>query len=712
MIKNKSYAGLDYFRIVAALLVIAIHTSPLLSYSDTADFVLTRIIARVAVPFFFMVSGFFLISRGNYGFDKLEIFLKRTALIYGIAILIYIPLNIYNGYFSMNSLLPNMVKDIVFDGTMYHLWYLPASMIGGSIAWFLVKKLGLKKSMIITAILYIIGMFGDSYYGISEKLPLLKNLYKCIFAVSDYTRNGIFFAPVFFVLGGIISVKSIRMSLKNSIIGLFISFTLMLCEGILLHHFGVQRHDSMYLMLLPCMYFLFVSLTFWKGHRIKLLRTSSLIVYIIHPMMIVIVRMVSKILGLEAVFVENSIGHYLSVSIASVLASVIMILVFNRIKSKRKKICKTDTDRTWIEIDLDNLEHNVRVLRENMPEDCEMMAVVKANAYGHSAFEVATYINQIGVNSFAVATIDEGIALRNYGIQGEILILGYTNPMRAKELHKYNLIQSVIDFNYAIRLNKQRCSIKVHIKIDTGMHRLGFDVKDTAAIVKTFRLKYLNICGIFSHLCVADSKMAKDVEFTKKQIKDFYELLDVLTERGIKIPKIHIQSSYGFLNYPQLKCDYVRIGIALYGTLCSPNDTTKLQLDLRPVLSLKSRVVLIRKIQSGESVGYGRTFIADRDSIIAILPIGYADGLPRNLSCGKGHVIIHDCHVPIIGRICMDQLAVDVTDIPEVIVGDIATLIGKDNLSELSAPEVADNSGSITNELLSRMGTRLKVIKR
>lgn len=358
------------------------------------------------------------------------------------------------------------------------------------------------------------------------------------------------------------------------------------------------------------------------------------------------------------------------------------------------------------------MEHNVRVLQKAMPQNCELMAVMKANAYGHSVFEVATHINQMGVKSFAVATIDEAIELRHYGISGEILILGYTNPIRAKELHKYNLIQSIVDLNHAVCLNEQGYYIKSHIKIDTGMHRLGFDANDIVSILKAFELKHLDVCGIFTHLCVSDSMIEEDINFTNRQIEYFYKLIDLLSKREIKIPKIHIQSSYGFLNYPKLKCDYARIGIALYGVLSSPNDTTKLQLDLRPVLSLKSQVVLIRRIQNGESVGYGRTFIANRDSIIAVLSVGYADGLPRNLSCGKSNVIINGCFAPIIGRICMDQLIVDVTDIPSVEVGSVGTLIGKDDLSELSAPEVADASGSIANELLSRMGSRLKFVEK
>lgn len=712
MSNSKSYTSIDYFRFVAAFLIIAIHTSPLTSYSELGDFILTRIIARVAVPFFLMTSGFFLISRYNHNSKKLITFVKKIACIYGIAIVIYIPLNIYNGYFSMDNLFPNIIKDIVFDGTLYHLWYLPASIIGAILAWFVVKRFGFRKALIITGALYIIGLFGDSYYKISEQLPFLKSLYRNIFEVSDYTRNGIFFAPVFFVLGGIIADKSIRISLKNCLIGLVVSFTLMLGEGIMLHSFALQRHDSMYIMLLPCMYFLFTSLTFYKGRRVFLLGKSALIIYIIHPMIIVGVRMFAKILGIKTLMVDNSLIHYLVVSVISAAFSIFSVFVFYKIRGIQNKPSKINTKRAWIEIDYNNLKHNVKILKKAMPTDCELMAVVKADAYGHGAFEISTYINKIGIKAFAVATIDEGIELRRYGILGEILILGYTNPTRAEELHKFDLTQTVIDLNYANRLNRQQVDIKVHIKIDTGMHRLGFEASNVSGVLRAFKAKNLSVCGIYTHLCVSDSLLADDIDYTNMQIERFYKLLDLLTQRGIKLPKIHIQSSYGFLNYPELKCNYVRAGVSLYGVLSSQNDRTKLQLDLRPVLSLKSQIVLIRRIQSGESVGYDRTFISDRESMIAILPIGYADGLPRNLSSGKGEAIIHGHRVPIIGRICMDQLAVDITDIPDVLVGDIVTLIGKDGNNELLASNLADNSDSITNELLSQMGSRLQIITR
>lgn len=508
------------------------------------------------------------------------------------------------------------------------------------------------------------------------------------------------------------SDKSNRISLKNSLIGLAVSFLLMLGKGMILHSFGLQRHDSMYIFLLPCMYFLFTALTFWKGHRKVLLCTSALLIYIIHPMMIVAVRIIAKILGMQSLIIENSMAHYLPVSIISATFSVLATLLFYKIKNSHVKFCLAYQDRSWIEIDFDNLKHNVTALQEAMPVGCELMAVVKAEAYGHGAFEVSAYLNRMGIKAFAVATIDEGIELRKYGIVGEILILGYTNPALAKELHKYDLTQTLINYDYSQLLNKQGYNIKAHIKIDTGMHRLGFEVADEADVLKVFKLNNLSICGIYTHLCIAESLKSGDVEFTHSQIDGFYDLLNHLSSQGVKLPKTHIQSSYGLLNYPELKCHWARIGIALYGVLSSKNDKTNMQPDLRPVLSLKSQIILIRDIPKGASVGYDRQFIAERNSRIAILPIGYADGFPRSLSCGNGNVLIHGCRAPIIGRICMDQLTVDITDIPEADVGDIVTLIGKDEQAEISAEEVAENMDSITNELLSRMGSRLKMINR
>lgn len=709
--KYKNYTGIDFFRLIAAILIITIHTSPLASFSATGDFILTRIVARVAVPFFFMTSGFFLISRYSRDNDKLKKFVNKTACIYGIAILIYIPVNIYNGYFNSDNLIPNILKDLFFDGTIYHLWYLPASIFGAWIAWYLVKHFDYKRALIMSSILYLIGLFGDSYYGIAEKISGLNSFYQVVFQVSDYTRNGIFFAPVFFILGGLIADTHHKISFRNSVLGCGISFALMLAEAMLLHYFDLQRHDSMYVFLLPCIYFLFHAISHFQGKRLVWMRTLSLCIYIIHPMMIIAVRLLAKVAHLQNLLIENSMLHFLMVCFTSVAVSIVATALLEDISRKNKKPV-SNTDRAWIEVDLKNLAHNAKVLKKAMPPKCQLMAVVKAEAYGHRAFEISTCLEKIGVKAFAVATIDEGIRLRKYGIRGEILILGYTAICRAAELKKYDLIQTLISYDYAAALNKQGVSIKAHLKIDTGMHRLGISSDGLTDIEKVFSLKHITVCGIYTHLCCSDSLEANDVAFTCEQINRFYSLIDSLRNRGIIVPKLHIQSSYGFFNYPQLQCDYVRTGVALYGVLSSPHDETVRKLDLRPVLSLKSEVILIRSVPKGDSVGYGRTFTAQKDSRIAIIPIGYADGIPRNLSCGNGRIRIRQYIVPIIGRICMDQLAVDITEAEDIVVGDVATFIEAKAESELAAPVVADQTGSISNELLCRIGARLPVIEK
>lgn len=369
-----------------------------------------------------------------------------------------------------------------------------------------------------------------------------------------------------------------------------------------------------------------------------------------------------------------------------------------------------ETERAWIEINMENLRHNVRSLQKAMRPGCELMAVVKADAYGHGDALVASELNRMGIRAFAVATIEEGIRLRERGIQGEILILGYTCVCRASQLKEYDLTQTLISLAYGESLNRQGIGVKVHIKIDTGMHRLGIPDGDLPGVGKVFAMKNLNVCGIFTHLCCPDSRRPDDVAFTRKQIGRFFCLTDALRGGGVALPKLHIQSSYGLLNYPDVACDYARIGIVLYGVYSSPDEDTVLKPDLRPVLSLKSRVALVLPVAAGESVGYGRSFAPGRDARIAILPVGYGDGFPRNLSNGKGSAFIKGHRAPVVGRICMDQLAVDVTDVENVAAGDIAVLIGPEGGGELSAPAVAARFGSISNELLCRMGARLPVV--
>lgn len=698
MSRERYDTGIDWLRLAAAILVIAIHTSPLADFNETGDFILTRVLARIAVPFFFITSGYFLLSRYHDSDRKLRHFLKKTGWIYGASILLYLPLNFRNGYFSQSQLLPELLKDLIFDGTMYHLWYLPASMLGMLIAWKLVEKLDFSKGLVMALLLYLVGLFGDSYYVVVEKLPLLKAFYDRLFELFDYTRNGLFFAPVFLILGGFIADERRKLSSVEAGVGFLISLGLLLAEALILHRHGFQRHDSMYVFLLPAMYFLFHLILLWKGRRIPLLRPASLVVYLIHPLVIAAVWRFSS---------QNSLFHFGLVCLLSLLFSFAMAALWLRFSFKKPH--NPEKDRAYIELNLANLTHNVSVLKAALPANAELMGVVKREAYGHGSYAVATHLEKTGVKAFAVATIDEGIALRRYGIRGEILILGFTDVRRAKELKTYRLTQTLIDFPYAEKLNRQKIPVSVHIAIDSGMHRLGLDTDDLESVQKLFQMKHLHIQGIFTHLCCADSRKPEDISFTRKQIRSFYGLISQMETAGLPIPKIHLQSSYGLLNYPDLPCDYVRAGISLYGVFSSPDDRTLLQPKLRPVLALKAKVVLIREISRGETVGYGRTFRAERNSRIAILPIGYGDGLPRNLS-GKAMVRISTHLLPVIGRICMDQLAIDLTGADDVSVGDTAILIDNAENSHLLAPNVAALSGSISNELLCRLGARLPVV--
>ncbi len=702
--------GIDLFRLAAAFLVIAIHTSPLASFGETGDFILTRILARTAVPFFFMVSGYFTISRYACDTGRLKGFLKRTAQIYGIAMLLYLPINLYNGYFQMEFFLPNLIRDVLLDGTMYHLWYLPASMEGALIAWYLLRHLDETKALGISFVLYLIGMFGDSYYGVSELFSASKGFYRLIFQVMDHTRNGIFFAPVFFLLGSLIAEQRKELPLKKSVPAFTISLILMLCEGMLLHRSGWQRFDSMYLMLLPCMFFLFQILLHWKKNRCRPLRTITLLIYLIHPLMITVIHFLAGLFHFEDPLLSNSMIHYLAVCLLSVLFAVPAGIVLDRRKNSRKKGSGTGSDcsRAWIEVNPDHLRNNVRELKKLMPPKCELMAVVKAEAYGHGASAVSVCLERMGVRAFAVATIDEAIQLRREGIRGELLILGYTDPARARELKKYDLMQTIASVEHAAAFNRQKIRLKVHVKIDTGMNRLGIPWSEFPKITRVFQMKNLSVCGLYTHLSCSDSRKEEDRLFTETQIERFYQTVDKLKEYGIAVPKLHLQSSYGLLNYPGLRCDYARVGIALYGAASAPGDVTKQSPSLQPVLSLKAKVVCIRSLKKGESFGYGRAFTAERDSRIALLPVGYADGYPRTLSCGKAYAQIRGRLVPVIGKICMDQLAVDITEADFVSAGDTAVLIG--GTKELSAPVVAAACQSISNELLCRLGRRLPVV--
>ena len=364
--------------------------------------------------------------------------------------------------------------------------------------------------------------------------------------------------------------------------------------------------------------------------------------------------------------------------------------------------------RAWIELDKKALWNNVKVLQTWVPKECRLMPVLKANAYGHGDVLLAWELNQMGIEDFCVATVEEGVRLRENGILGEILVLGYTSPFSFSILRHHQLTQTVVDYAYAKELNDFGQEVKVHVAVDTGMHRLGESYKAYEHIKKIFAMENLRVEGIFSHLCVGDSSNKKDREYSMAQNTALCKVVSALEKDGYSGLRVHLLSSYGMLNYAGFVGNYARVGIALYGMLSTKADTDKYGKDLRPVLSVKARIATVKKLKKGEGAGYGLQFVASRESKIAVVTIGYADGLPRSLSGGVGKVLVRGKMAEIVGRVCMDQLLIDVTEIEDVQGGDVATIIGTSGKFAISACDIAEQIGTITNEIFSRLGQRLE----
>ncbi len=869
-----NYGWLDRFRIIAALAVIAIHTSPLATFHEGADFFLTRVLARIAVPFFFMVTGHFVVAGflpsgkaapSTKSMVRFRKFLAKTSMLYLFCIILYLPVGIYAGHYEDMSV-GALLRMLFFDGTFYHLWYFPACIMGVALVYLLSRFLSLGAMTAVSAVLYAIGLLGDSYYGLVEKVPALEAFYGFLFQISSYTRNGLFLAPLFLVLGawmaGAAQGQGGRdLSEKRLFLcSLFaLSFALMTGEAFLLRHFQFQRHDSMYLLLVPVMLFLYRFLLCIPVKSDRAFRTASTWIYVLHPAFIVVVRGIAKPLGLTGLLVDNSLVHYLAVSFLSVAAAFAMVWLQSMLKARRQSAGETgpvargaargqsrkrpeasngawteesaeddwDSDwdnmgdmeeggfdmshedelncdyhqeaeeaygeaymeeaglsdgipltdgpeegaaedmesdsyateedfpeeqseshagygeaadslhraspasRAWIEVDTRALAHNVDTLRARLPQGCRLMPAVKAQGYGHGAVLISRELNALGVDAFCVAGIGEAIELREADIRGEILILGYTPPEDFPLLAQYQLIQTVIDYPYACLLSQAEADIHVHIGIDTGMHRLGIRCEEIDDIRAVYDLPHIVIDGLFTHLCASDSPLPEHRAFTEAQVRAFYQVVDYLKDAGCPCPSLHLLASYGLLTLLQgrsglreeqsrrfaerriasaelkLAADYVRPGIALYGVMSTEADTGPWKGILKPVLSLKAKVVSVRPLYAGEGAGYGIAFTAEEDMRIAAVSIGYADGLPRELSHGKGSVLIGGHRAPIIGRICMDQTIVDVSGIPRIQPGDTAVIIGADRGEEITAGQIAEQCGTITNEILSRLGARL-----
>ncbi len=367
-----------------------------------------------------------------------------------------------------------------------------------------------------------------------------------------------------------------------------------------------------------------------------------------------------------------------------------------------------DTERTWAEIDLDCIEHNFREMKARLGEDTRFLGVVKADAYGHGANKVAAVLQEAGCDYFAVACLDEAMRLRAGGAMLPILILGYTSPERTPELIEYGITQAVSSLAMAKEMSLIASSlgrsVKVHLKADSGMGRMGFtchggrDPSDEMAEI--MRLPNLDIEGIFTHFAVSDVEGGG--EYTEMQFKAFTSLADRLEALSGKKFKIrHCTNSGAMIKYPWTYCGMVRPGILLYGYYpCAETGG----IDVRPCMCLKTRVVQVREMKKGETVSYGRNWSAPRDSVIAVLSAGYADGLPRAAS-GKAEVLIRGKRAPLVGNICMDMVMADVTGIQGCAPGDEVTVFGGDFTGSLD--RLAEAAGTITYELLCGVSERV-----
>lgn len=385
-------------------------------------------------------------------------------------------------------------------------------------------------------------------------------------------------------------------------------------------------------------------------------------------------------------------------------------------KTRRDETHKSDCrKRTWAEIDLDALLHNYNLIKDK--SGCQrVMAVVKADAYGHGAVTLSKFLEKAGADWFGVSNIEEAVQLRHAGITHPILVLGYTPPTEAFRLRRENIAQAVFSVSYAKHLSKcaadAGCHIDIHIKLDTGMARIGFDCRSdgqtgSAAdqIAECCRLPGLTMQGIFTHFASSDGDGDDEIfSFTSSQYERLLKTAEELRRRGIDPGLIHCSNSAGILNHPDKSLDMVRAGIILYGL--SPGGEVAYIDELKPEMSFRTVVCMVKELIEGDGVSYGLTYKAARKLKAASIAVGYADGYPRSLS-NRGRVLIHGCYAPVIGRVCMDQMVVDVTDIPNVKEGDTVTIFGKDGNNSIPVGELAAQTGTINHEIICNISKRV-----
>ena len=371
----------------------------------------------------------------------------------------------------------------------------------------------------------------------------------------------------------------------------------------------------------------------------------------------------------------------------------------------------SDYLRCWAEISLSAIGHNIEEVRKRLAPGVRLLAVIKADAYGHGAVRVGKYLED-RVDYFAVATLEEALELRENGIRLPILILGYTSPSQYEDLVAFDITQTIYSRETAELLDREAANqgkkAGIHIALDTGMTRIGFQVteEDADVIAAIGRLPHLKMEGLFTHFACADQK---DKTYCSGQLEKFNRMVRMLEERKVEIPLKHVCNSAGIMEFDDFRYDMVRSGIVTYGMYPS-EEVRKERLDLIPALEWKSRVIHVKEVGNGLGVSYGATYVTHEGRTrIATVSAGYADGYPRALS-SKGRVLIHGQYAPILGRVCMDQFMVDVSRIPDVRVEDVVTLVGRDGENSISIEEIADPAARFNYEMacgISRRVTRV-----
>lgn len=694
----KKNQGIEQFRVILAMMVVAIHCLPLHRLWPDGDILITLTLFRIAVPFFFMISGYYVFSdlatQNSYPTrQRVWSFIKKQLHVYLIATLLFLPLAWYSGMLGLNMPLGTFIQTLLVNGILYHLWYFPAIITGSLLVMGLLTRLSFKQVFFIAVGLYVVGLGGDSWSGLAAQTPITP-LYSLIFQLLAGTRNGIFFAPLFLILGVLARRFAQKPASPHRYSYLLISLICLLLESYLLHHFTTPKHDSMYIFLPFVLLCLFPIIQQWQAPIIwKQAGRLSLWLYLLHPYTIAVTHFLSQKLPL----LQNNLINYIVV-LGLTIGLIYGLFALQKLFSFPKKT-PPHLQRATKEFSAPALLHNLQEIKRVIPSTTKVMAVVKADAYGCDAQLVARTLERVGVDFFAVATIEEAIELRRAGIKSRLLILGYTSAQRAKELNRYSLIQTVVSEAHGQALARTGLPIECHLAVDTGMHRLGV-APDLETVRKLFALPSLKITGIFSHLGSSDQLDTASILRTQAQITCFDDLLAGLSARNIAYGLTHLQSSYGILNYPEKHYDYVRPGILLTGSLSVPNEPTKQKINVQPILTLKALLVDKKTVAAGEAIGYGLATVFDRPATIGIVSIGYCDGVPRALSNQGFQLSYQGVLLPQIGLVCMDMLLIDLTDYPELAVESSLEVIS-------DWTTAADQAQTITNELISRLGSRI-----